>query len=69
MRRFASRQFLLMVLACCLAHFAVAQSTPVTSPEIEQRIQHVTSGLIGGLVLNNVNKVTYNFIERDAERV
>jgi CubicO group peptidase (beta-lactamase class C family) len=64
---FVSRQFLLMVLACRLAQFAVAQNTPVTSPEIEQRIQHVTSGLIGGLVIKGDEHATHTLADRMKE--
>jgi len=67
MRMFVSRQFLFMVVACCLAQFAVAQNAPATSPEIEQRIQHVTSGLIGGVVIKGDEHVTHTLADRMKE--
>jgi CubicO group peptidase (beta-lactamase class C family) len=47
MRMLVSAQSALMALACCLAQSVAAQTTELTSAEVEQHIQHVTSGLIG----------------------
>jgi CubicO group peptidase (beta-lactamase class C family) len=55
------RQTALLTLACFLALPAGAQST---SAEVEQHIQHVTSGLIGGVVLKGQEHDTHALAER-----
>lgn len=67
MRRFVSRQFALMALFCCAAQFTDAQNAPLTSPEIEQRIQHVTSGLIGSVVIKGNEHATHTLADRMKE--
>src|ERR1700678_1080158 len=67
MRTLVSGQFALTALACCLTQSMLAQNTVVTSAEIEQHIQHVTSGLIGGVVIKGDEHVTHTLTERMAE--
>lgn len=67
MRRSVSRQFVLMALVYCIAQFADAQNAPLTSPEIEQRIQRVTSGLIGGVVIKGDEHATRMLADRMKE--
>jgi CubicO group peptidase (beta-lactamase class C family) len=67
MRTRVSRQFALMALACCLAQLVVAQNTTPTSAEVEQHIQHVTSGLIGGVVIKGDEHVTHTLSDRMTE--
>ncbi len=57
----ASRQMVFVLLACVLCVKAPAQST---SAETEQHIQHVTSGLIGSLVLKGHENETHTLAER-----
>jgi CubicO group peptidase (beta-lactamase class C family) len=67
MRMIVSGQFALMALVCCLAQSAVAQNAPITSPEVEQHIQSVTSGLIGGVVIKGDKHVTHTLADRMKE--
>jgi CubicO group peptidase (beta-lactamase class C family) len=67
MRTRVSRQFALVALACCLAQPVVAQNAALTSAEVEQHIQHVTSGLIGGVVIKGDEHVTHTLANRMTE--
>ena len=62
-----SGQFALIVLACCLAQPMVAQNSAPTSAQVEQHIQHVTSGLIGGVVIKGDEHATHTLTDRMAE--
>ena len=50
-----------------LAEFSVAQNGPITSSRIEQRIQHVTSGLIGSVVIKGDEHETRTLADRMKE--
>ena len=67
MRMFISRQFALVALACFVPQFAAAQNAPLTSQEIEQHFQHVTSGLIGGVVIKGDAHATHTLADRMKE--
>lgn len=67
MRMFISRRLTLMALVCCVGQFTDAQIAPVTSPEIERRIQHVTSGLIGGVVIKGDEHANHTLADRMKE--
>ena len=64
MRTLVSWQFALIAVACCLTQPAVAQNTALTSSEVEQHIQHVTSGLIGGVVIKGDEHATHTLVDR-----
>jgi CubicO group peptidase (beta-lactamase class C family) len=59
----AGKTWLVAVIASTLTGAAVAQN----APEIEQHIQHVTSGLIGGVVLKGGENSTRTLAERMRE--
>ncbi len=65
MRTLVSGRFALMALAYCLAQPVTAQNTPPTSAEVEQHIQHVTSGLIGGVVIKGDEHATHTLADQD----
>ena len=67
MCKFVSREFALMALACCAAQFSVAQNAPVASPETEQHIQHVTSGLTSDVVIKGDEHATHMLVDRMKE--
>ena len=67
MCEFVSRRFALLALACCVAQFSVAQKAPPVSPETEQHIQHVTSGLTGDVVIKGEEHVTHMLADRMKE--
>src|SRR6202167_4217230 len=67
MRTLVSGQFALTALACCLTQSMLAQNTVVTSADVEQHIQHVTSGLIGGVVIKGDEHVTHTLADRMTE--
>ena len=67
MCKFVSRKFALMALACCAAQFSVAQTAPVASPETEQHIQHVTSGLTSDVVIKGDEHATHMLADRMKE--
>jgi hypothetical protein len=52
-----------MALVYCVAQIADAQNASLTSREIEQRIQHVTSGLIGGVVIKGDEHSTHTLAD------
>jgi CubicO group peptidase (beta-lactamase class C family) len=60
-------RFALIVLACCLAQPMVAQNSAPSSAQVEQHIQHVTSGLIGGVVIKGDEHATHTLAERMTE--
>jgi CubicO group peptidase (beta-lactamase class C family) len=64
MCKFVSREFALMALACCAAQFSVAQNAPVASPETEQHIEHVTSGLTSDVVIKGDEHATHMLADR-----
>src|SRR5260370_34046046 len=65
--KFVSREFALMALACCAVQFSVAQNAPVASPETEQHIQHVTSGLTSDVVIKGDEHATHMLADRMKE--
>jgi len=67
MRKPVSREFALMALACCAVQYTVAQKAPVASPETEQHIQHVTSGLTDGMVIKGDEHTTHMLADRMKE--
>ena len=67
MCKFVSREFALMALACCAAQFSVAQNAPVASPETEQHIRHVTSGLTSDVVIKGDEHATHMLVDRMKE--
>jgi CubicO group peptidase (beta-lactamase class C family) len=64
---FISRNSTLVALACFATQFAVAQNVQVPSPAIEQHVQHVTSGLIGGVVIKGDDHATHTLADRMKE--
>lgn len=58
-------QFLLLI--GCLSLLAVAQNATETRADVEQHIQHVTSGLIGGMVLKGDEHATHILADRMKE--
>src|SRR5277367_4822446 len=64
MRMLVSGQFTVMALAYCLAQPVAAQNAPSTTAEIEQHIQHVTSGLVGGVVIKGDEHATHTLADR-----
>jgi CubicO group peptidase (beta-lactamase class C family) len=56
-----------MALVYCVAQFTDAQNVPLTPPEIEQRIQHVASGLTGGVVIEGDEHATHTLADRMKE--
>ncbi len=62
-----SGRFALVGLACCLAQPVMAQNTASTSAEVEQHIQHVTSGLVGGVVIKGDEHGTHTLADRMTE--
>ena len=68
MRKFVTWKFgFIFLLMGCLAELAAAQSAPESKPEIEQHIQHVTSGLIGEVVLKGDEHATHSLADRMKE--
>jgi CubicO group peptidase (beta-lactamase class C family) len=64
MRTHVSGFFTLMALAYSLAQPLGTQSTTSTPAEIEQRIQHVTSGLIGSVMIKGDEHATHTLADR-----
>src|ERR1700733_6238991 len=67
MSTLVSGRFALMAVTCCLAQSVVAQNTAPNSAEVEQHIQHVTSGLIGGVVIKGDEHATHTLADRMTE--
>ncbi|HEY1894919.1 MAG TPA: serine hydrolase domain-containing protein, partial [Terracidiphilus sp.] len=59
-----ARPALLVAMVSCGVHLAAAQSATAGSVPVEQRIQHVTSGLIGGVVLSGQEHATHSLADR-----
>jgi|CZKL01.1.fsa_nt_gi CubicO group peptidase (beta-lactamase class C family) len=51
----------------CLTPFAFAQNSPAAPNEVEQHIEHVTSGLIGGIVIKGDQHATHALADRMKE--
>lgn len=66
MRSFVFRYIAYLVFSCLLLP-AVAQTPVVSSSEIDQHIQHVTSGLIGGMVIKGDEHATHTLAARMKE--
>ncbi len=64
MCKFVSRGLALIALTCCAAQFSGAQQAPVASPETEQHIQHVTSGLTSDVVIKGDDHATHVLADR-----
>ena len=58
---------LLASLAICGSLFSVGQNATPPPIPVEQRIQHVTSGLIGGIVLSGQEHATHTLADRMKE--
>jgi CubicO group peptidase (beta-lactamase class C family) len=56
-----------VALVCSITQLVHAQNAPVSSPEVEQRIQHVTTGLIGGVVIKGDEHATQTLANRMKE--
>ncbi len=56
-----------LLLIGCLSLFGVAQNGAESKPDVEQHIQHVTSGLIGGVVLKSDEHATHTLADRMKE--
>ena len=67
MCKFGPRNLAIMALACFAAEFCVAQKAPVVSPEAEQHIQLVTSGLTGDVVIKGDEHGTKMLADRMKE--
>src|ERR1700743_3456810 len=63
----ARRQFALMALLCSITQLAHAQNPRVSAADVEQRIQHVTSGLTGGVVIKGDEHATQSLANRMKE--
>jgi CubicO group peptidase (beta-lactamase class C family) len=61
------RHFVWAAMACCVAQFGAAQKTPALSPEVEQHIQHVEAGLVGGVVIKGDASSTHTLSDRMKE--
>ena len=55
---------LLVAIAACGFHLALGQSALASRVLAEEHIQHVTSGLIGGIVLKGQEHATHTLAER-----
>lgn len=68
MHKFVARKLgFALVLISCLAWSAPAQSPAESKAEVEQHIQHVTSGLIGGVILKGDEHATHTLTDRMKE--
>jgi CubicO group peptidase (beta-lactamase class C family) len=67
MRILAHKHFAFTALLCSVAPLAHAQNALVSAPDIEQRIQHVTTGLTGGVVIKGNEHATQTLANRMAE--
>ncbi len=56
-----------LLLIGCLSPVVVGQNATETEAEVEQHIQHVTSGLIGGMVLKGDEHATHTLADRMKE--
>jgi len=55
--------FTVIALSCC-PWLVPAQSEPAGNPQVEQHIQHVTSGLMGGVVIKGDEHATHSLTDR-----
>ncbi|MGB8536763.1 MAG: serine hydrolase [Acidobacteriaceae bacterium] len=67
MRMLAPRQFALIVLLCSITPLARGQNAPVSAADVEQRIQHVITGLTGGVVIKGNEHATQMLANRMKE--
>ena len=68
MHTFSCLKFgLISALACFVTLLSIAQNAPENKAEVEQHIQHVTSGLIGGVVLKGDEHATHTLANRMKE--
>ncbi|MDX6456953.1 MAG: hypothetical protein QOJ51_6390 [Acidobacteriaceae bacterium] len=67
MRMLAPRQFALVALLCSITPLAHGQNAPVSAPDVEQRIQHVMTGLTGGVVIKGNEHETQTLANRMKE--
>ena len=58
---------LIFMVGCSSPLPSIAQSTPTNNAELEQHIQHVTSGLIGGVVIKGDEHATHTLADRMKE--
>jgi CubicO group peptidase (beta-lactamase class C family) len=57
-----------LALACTLTRITAAQTAPdATSPDVAQHIQHVTSGLVGGVLLKGDEHAAHTLADRMKE--
>ena len=64
---FVFRRSGLIALLCVAVQCVLAQNPSAASSETEQHIQHVTSGLIGGIVIKGDEHVTHTLADRMKE--
>ena len=62
-----SRYFVPLTVAFCALQFSIAQNSQVSSREVEEHIRHVTSGLIGGVVIKGDEHATRLLADRMRE--
>jgi CubicO group peptidase (beta-lactamase class C family) len=68
MRKFRGLKCLaFLTLACFSTSLAVAQGASLNGTEVEQHIQHVTSGLIGAVILKGDEHTTHTLADRMKE--
>ena len=67
MRSFLGWKFGMFLTLVCFTSLLSAQSAPSSKPEIEQHIQHVTSGLIGEVVIKGDEHATHTLADRMKE--
>lgn len=58
------RNALLVLISCGVLQFSIAQSAPPKETSVDQRIHQVTSGLIGGVVIQGEEHNTHTLAER-----
>jgi CubicO group peptidase (beta-lactamase class C family) len=58
---------LISAVVCSAPLLSIAQNAPENKAEVEQHIQHVTSGLIGGVVLKGDEHATHTLADRMKE--
>jgi CubicO group peptidase (beta-lactamase class C family) len=66
MRNFSGWKFV-SAAACFASVLSAAQNAPTSKPEVEQHIQHVTSGLIGEVVIKGDEHATHTLADRMKE--
>ena len=58
---------LISAVACSAPLLSIAQNAPQNKAGVEQHIQHVTSGLIGGVILKGDEHATHTLADRMKE--